>query len=124
MDDHVRDAKVYNYEVLIETLQLPDPDDRHVLAAAIKVNADAIVSFNKKDFPEESLAPFGIELVHPDDFIHYQLDMAPAICCQAFRNQRLSLKNPSIDVDDFLAILQRQQLIQTVSTLKQFSAFL
>ena len=61
MDRHVRDAKVYGYEPLIEGLSLPDPDDRHVLAAAIRCNANAIITFNLKDFPEadagETLTP-------------------------------------------------------------------
>ena len=61
MDANVRDAKVYGYEDLIETIELPDPDDRHVVAAAIKCNADAIVTFNLKDFPEEVLSKFSIE---------------------------------------------------------------
>lgn len=78
MDANVRDAKVEGYESLIEALQLPDPNDRHVLAAAIRCNADAIVTFNLKDFPRDALAPYGIDAIHPDDFIYYQIDMAPA----------------------------------------------
>ena len=53
MDLNVRDAKVEGFEYLIESLELPDPDDRHVLAAAIHAKADAIVTFNMKDFPED-----------------------------------------------------------------------
>ena len=68
MDRHVRDAKVYGYEPLIEGLDLPDPDDRHVLAAAIRCNANAIVTFNLKDFPDASLRQSDIEVIHPDDF--------------------------------------------------------
>jgi len=124
MDKHVRDAKVTGYEGLINGLHLPDPNDRHVLAAAIKANADAIVTFNFKDFPTDYLQQFGIEIVHPDDFIHYQIDMAPAVCCEAFKRQRAALRNPVIDVETFLATLQKQQLPQTVSALKKFSHFL
>ena len=124
MDKHVRDAKVFNFESLIDSLELPDPDDRHVLAAAIKVNADAIVTFNQKDFPSDYLQQFGIDVVHPDDFIHYQIDMATAVCCEAIRRQRAALKNPEIDVENFLAILQKQQLPQTVSTLRKYIQFL
>lgn len=124
MDMHVPDAKVLGYECLIEGLNLPDPDDRHVLAAAIKCKADAIVTFNQKDFPEEYLQSFHIELIHPDDFIYYQIDMAPALCCAAFRDQRRSLKNPPIEVDEFLANLQKQQLPQTVSLLRQYAELL
>lgn len=124
MDAHVRDAKVTGYESLIDTLELPDPDDRHVLAAAIRCNADAIITFNLKDFPENALAAFEIDVIHPDDFIYYQIDMAPAHCCEALRHQRLALRNPAMTVDEFLAGLQRQQLPQTVSKLREFVEFL
>jgi hypothetical protein len=64
MDASVRDAKVFGYEELIEGLVLPDPDDRHVLAAAIKAGADAIVTFNLKDFPSAVLSKYDIEAVY------------------------------------------------------------
>lgn len=121
MDSHVPDAKVEGYECLIDGLTLPDKNDRHVLAAAIKCKADAIVTFNQKDFPADYLKTFQIEVIHPDDFIYYQIDMAPAVCCTAFRDQRSALKNPSMTVDEFLTSLQKQQLPQTVSLLKQYS---
>ena len=124
MNAHVRDALVTGYEPIIDTIGLPDPDDRHVLAAAIRCGADAIVTFNIKDFPAAVLAPLNIEVIHPDDFIYYQLDMAPSVCCTAFRTQRAALKNPPLDVDTFLAALQRQQLPQTVSCLRQFAELL
>lgn len=124
MNAHVRDALVTGYEPIVDTIVLPDPDDRHVLAAAIRCGADAIVTFNIKDFPAAVLAPLNIEVIHPDDFIYYQLYMAPSACCMAFRAQRAALKNPPLDVDTFLAALQRQQLPQTVSCLRQFAEFL
>ncbi len=124
MDTHVRDAKVSGYQALIGTLDLPDPNDRHVLAAAIRCNADAIVSFNLKDFPKDALNPYGIEVIHPDDFIVYQIDMAPETCCRAIQDQRKALKNPEMDVQTFLATLARQQLQQTVSRLKDYADLL
>lgn len=124
MDQHVRDAKVFGYEPLIEGLDLPDPNDRHVLAAAIRCNANAIVTFNLKDFPNESLHQYDIEVIHPDDFILYQIDMAPTVCCRAFQAQRSALRNPPLNVGTFLATLQKQQLPQTVSKLREFSDFL
>ena len=120
MDAHVKDAKVTGFEQLIPALELPDPDDRHVLAAAIKCRADAIVTFNAKDFPAAALEPFGIDILHPDDFIHYQLDLSPPLCCQAVRNQRLALKNPEMSAEELLAVLQKQQLPQTVSRLREY----
>lgn len=124
MDAYARDAKVTAYEPLIGTLELPDPDDRHVLAAAIRCGADAIVTFNRKDFPSPALGPYEIDVLHPDDFIYYQVDMAPSICCSAIKQQRLALRNPAVGVDEFLTALQRQQLPQTVSKLKEFAEFL
>jgi predicted nucleic acid-binding protein len=124
MDRHVPDAKVEGYECLIEGLTLPDQDDRHVLAAAIKCKADAIVTFNQKDFPLDYLQTFQIEVIHPDDFIYYQIDMAPAVCCSAFKDQRSALKSPPMTVEEFLTALQKQQLPQTVSLLKQYSALI
>src|SRR3954451_7426417 len=66
MDLHAEDCLVIGYESLIASLALPDPDDRHVLAAAIVAEADVIVTHNLKDFPPESLTPYQIEAQHPD----------------------------------------------------------
>ena len=120
MDASVRDAKVSGYEALIEALVLPDPNDRHVLAAAIKAGANAIVTFNLKDFPSNVLSKYGIEAIHPDEFIYSQIDLAPAIACGAIKRQRESLRNPPKAKDEFLAILQKQQLPQTVSALRTY----
>ena len=111
MDAHVRNAKVTGYENLIDSIVLPDPNDRHVLAAAIKCNADAIVTFNLKDFPDEILSKYEIEKIHPDDFVYYQIDLSPGRACNAIKNQRKALKNPPKDREQFLAILLKQQLM-------------
>jgi predicted nucleic acid-binding protein len=65
----VRDCLVTGYQSLIEVLDLPDPDDRHVLAAAIKVNAQLIVTKNLKDFPPKTLAQWDIRPKSPDNFV-------------------------------------------------------
>lgn len=69
MNAHARDCLVENFESLIPGLSLPDPNDLHVLAAAIASNCDVIVTFNLKDFPSETLGTYGIAAKHPDDFI-------------------------------------------------------
>ena len=120
MDLHVRDAKVTGYEYLIDSLSLPDPDDRHVLAAAICCNADAIVTANIKDFPENELRKYDIEVIHPDDFVCYQIELDPGRACNAVKCQREALKNPLKTIDEFLVHLQKCQLPQTVSMLKQY----
>lgn len=77
MNSHVRDCLVTGYEWVIPSLQLPDPDDRHVLAAAIKGEADGIVTINLADFPKTVLEEYELEAQHPDDFITSLMDLRP-----------------------------------------------
>lgn len=121
MNSHVRDCVVTGYETLINAVTLPDPKDRHVLAAAIRAGADLIVTFNLRDFPQDALKPYGLEAQHPDDFLTFQLDLAPNIVCAAAKRHRASLKNPPKDVDEYLATLEAQGLVQAVSGLKRFA---
>ena len=68
MDKAFPGSNTTGYESLIEGLSLPDSDDRHVLAAAIKANAHVIVTANLKDFPTSALIPFATRVEHPDAF--------------------------------------------------------
>lgn len=120
MDTAVRDALITGYESLIETLVLPDADDRHVLAAAIVGGCDVIVTQNLPDFPEDTLRTYGIEVQHPDDFLARHLSLAPGKFCVAVRKVRARLKNPPYSVEDYLATLTRHGLVVTVSELEQF----
>lgn len=124
MDRATRDCLVTGYEALVPALTLPDPDDRHVLAAAIVGRCDAIVTQNLKDFPPEALAPFGIETQHPDDFLRNQLSLAPGLVCSALRKVRARFKNPPKSVDEYFAILTQQGLVATVADLEQFADLL
>jgi hypothetical protein len=124
MDAHVRDCVVTGFEELIPALNLPDADDRHVLAAAIRAGADVIVTYNLDDFPPIALALYGIEAQHPDEFIAHLLDIAPQSVCIAANRQRQSLRNPPKSVAEFLTILERQGLAQTVAVLRQFTGLL
>jgi hypothetical protein len=72
---HFPEAFVTGYEPLID-LMANDLKDRHVAAAAVRCNAQVIVTFNLKDFPPASLAVWGVEAQHPDDFLLYQYDLA------------------------------------------------
>ncbi len=120
MNAHVRDSLVEGYESLIPGLTLPDPDDRHVLAAAIRAGASLIVTFNLGDFPDAALAPYGVEARHPDDFVSQLLDDAPGLVCTAAKRQRESLKKPPKSVEEYLAILERLGLAQTAARLRAF----
>ena len=94
MDAHGRDALVDGHQSLIPALELPDQNDRHVLAAAIKCGADLILTFNLDDFPEDALASYGIGACHPDPFLLDQLSLDPLRVCVAMRQHRASLKTP------------------------------
>ncbi|MFN0121481.1 MAG: PIN domain-containing protein, partial [Blastocatellia bacterium] len=65
----VEDSLVEDYAALIPGLALPDPDDRHVLAAAIKCEARIILTINLKDFPATTLQEYELTARHPDDFL-------------------------------------------------------
>lgn len=120
MDRAVPDALVVDYAPLIEGLKLPDADDRHVLAAAIKCNASVIVTFNLKDFPKGVLDTFDIEPVHPDDFIADLWDLDKAAVLEAAQRQRASLKNPPHTARQYLDKLLQQKLPETVKLLSVF----
>ena len=124
MDDAVPDALVTGHEVLIEGLTLPDPNDRHVLAAAIRCNASVIVTFNERDFPADALAPFGIEVQHPDVFIDYLMDLDAAAVVGAARRQRAQLKSPPMPVERYLDVLLKQGLVQTTKALSAYQSVL
>lgn len=124
MDAAVPDALVTDYDSLVEGLDLPDEDDRHVLAAAIKCNASVIVTFNLKDFPKAVLGVFDIEPLHPDDFIADLWDLDKAAVLEAAQRQRISLKNPPHSVQQYLDRLLQQKLPETVKLLSAFKFLL
>jgi len=118
MNQHVRDCIVEGYESLTPSLELPDPNDRHVLAAAIHANASVIVTFNLKDFPPEYVAQYGIEAQHPDEFITHLIDLNQARVCAAAEEQRSSLRHPPKTIEEYLDTLLRQGLPQTTALLR------
>jgi len=124
MDLHVRDSLVTNYEDLIENLKLPDLNDRHVLAAAIKASAQTIVTYNLSDFPPSAISKYGIDAAHPDDFLRQLLDLAPSKVIRTVQETRLSLKSPPKNSEEYLAILEKQSLPQTVSYLRNYDTFI
>lgn len=111
------DAMVNNYESLIDSLKLPDAKDRHVLAAAIKTNANVIVTNNLKDFPEEYLASFGLCAKGADDFLTDTIDLNPETAVKAFREMVLHRRNPDMDEYEVLDALRRNGLKDTADYL-------
>lgn len=115
----VPDCMVSGFESIVDGLALPDPDDRHVLAAAIHAGAQAIVTFNLKDFPDEALGTHGMEAKHPDDFVLDTIDLAPGLVAKVLTEQAGALRNPPRTVADVLQTLQSLGLVQSVAKLRE-----
>jgi len=120
MDTHVRDALVTGYEPLIEGLHLPDPHDRHILAAAIVSRADMILTWNMKHFPKDLLEPWGMEAQDPDSFLVHQLHLEPEAFVSALRRVRKRLCKPSKTASEYLDILRKQRLAETVAAIEAY----
>jgi hypothetical protein len=115
----VPDCIVTGHEHLVEGLELPDLDDRHVLAAAIRAGAQVIVTANVKDFPASTLACYGVEAVHPDDYVSDLIDLAPVTIADVVRTQAGALKNPPRSVFELLDTLSNNGLVQSVTRLRE-----
>lgn len=111
------DALVKNYEPLIEKLELPDKDDCHVLAAAIKTNANVIVTNNLKDFPQDYIASFGISVKSADDFLTDIIDLNTDKAILAFKEMVLNKRNPPVDEFEVLEQLRKNGLKDTANYL-------
>lgn len=124
MNQGAGDCLVEGYEELIDSLSLPDENDRHILAAAIKCSAAVIVTFNLKDFPAGILMKYEIDVQDPDTFISHLLDLNAGMVCKAVKRQRSFLHNPSRSVRELLETFESLSLTQTVSVLRDFEDLL
>lgn len=119
MCEAVPDCLVTNFEPLIASVTLPDENDEHVLAAAIRCGAQAIVTFNTRDFPDEVLAPFGIEAKHPDEFVLDAIGLQPGTVLQVVTQQTDDLKSPPVSLGQLLDTLRANGLEQSVARLRE-----
>jgi len=114
----VRDWKITGYEPLVDSLKLPDPDDRHVLAAAIRAGAQVIVTSNLRHFPPGELRPWGVEARSPDEFVRDQISLDRAMVYAAVQQIADSWRNPPGSTDDVLDRLERNGLAVSVAELR------
>lgn len=96
------------------------PGDRHVLAAAIIANAKIIVTDNLKHFPPEALAPYGIEVQHPDVFLTQLFDDDPESMVEVIRQQAEDLKKPPFTVAELLENLEQNNRVQEFASRVRF----
>jgi len=107
MNARFPEARVTGFESLIETIELPDINDRHVVAAARLGHADVIVTRNQKDLPAMALRRWGLEVVTPDCFLQDMLDLFPQAILDAVADQARDTRRPSLTVEQVLASLER-----------------
>lgn len=118
MDRAVLDCLVFDYESLIPSVKLPDENDRHVLAAAIRGRADVIVTFNESDFPEDILQRYGMHSRHPDNFLLDLIDVDEETCMDAVQEDISHYKKPPLSLDDYLKSLETAGVPNTAAYLR------
>ncbi len=110
MNQTLTTSVVSGYEAHIRTLSLPDPNDRHVLAAAIEAQAPLIVTFNLSDFLNAILRTYGAQAVHPDEFLVCLFDEDTTLFLQIVQMHRASLHNPPKDAVGYVQTLRANRL--------------
>ena len=121
MEAAFREASVDNFELLIPAIQgLPDPDDAHVVAAALKTRAHVIVTDNLRDFPPEVLDPLGLAAINTDDFLANTIALNEAAAISAIRRMRESFQRPELDAPALLLRMEANELPATANLLKDF----
>lgn len=119
MDQAIDHDLIEDYERHIESLKLPDPDDRHVLAAAIEGEAEIILTFNLRDFPASVLSKFGISALHPDEFLCRQIAAEPTLVMETIEQMRVKRKRPEISQEQLLNKLTRLNIPKFVKRLRE-----
>lgn len=115
--NHFGFAMVDDYEKIIDVIELPDPNDRHVVAVGIRTNANQIVTCNLKDFPNDYLLQFGLGVKGPDEFLVDTIDLDPSKAVETFQTMVNGYKNPKLDEFGVLEIYRKNNLTQTADFL-------
>jgi len=110
MDIALPEATVAGYEKHIQAVSLPDPNDRHVAAAAIAAGASTIVTWNLRDFPPAELRKHGLVRLSPDAFLADLYEQAPEMLLGSLANARHNLSRSRVSVSGFIGILRQQGL--------------
>lgn len=119
MDAAVLNCLVSGYEQLETSFTLPDPDDRHVVAAAVKTRADLILTFNRKDFPADVLEPLGLVTQHPDDFLQDMFGISAELFIEAVREDFRHYLAPPPSFDEYIASLARSGIPKTAALIDE-----
>jgi hypothetical protein len=118
MDHALPDADVQGWEQRMDGLVLPDPDDRHVLAAALAAGAGTILTMNLRDFPPSALAARGVQAVHPDGFLCHLHHADPELVRASAEAAHANLSRSTPSFEDYLDTLERQGLLTLAQRLR------
>lgn len=119
MEDAFEEALVAEYELFLPAcIGLPDPNDAHVVAAALKTQAATIVTENLSDFPDEHLLSLNLEAKSADAFIADTIALDPGKAVAAIRKMRERFKRPEKTADVLLLDMEAAGLTQTVDVLR------
>lgn len=119
MCEAIDDCLVTGHDGLADQVQLPDEGDRHVVAAAVRCGAQAIITANVRDFPRDALAPLEMVALHPDAFILDLIDLAPGLVLRVVQEQATALKSPPHSLAEVLDVLEQCGLVQTTAELRR-----
>lgn len=117
MNESIRDVLVTGYAALIPSLSLPDPDDRHVLAAAIRSGAQAIVTFNLAHFPTQALEPYALKALHPDELVANLIDLSRQRLVGIVLEMASEKHRPPMTALEVVASLRRAGLLRSADLL-------
>jgi len=118
------EALISGFEPIIPSLNLPDQNDCHVLAAAIVSGAQHIVTENLRDFPADVLGRYGIEAVTADDFLSSTFELYPMPAIKELAKVRQSYDNPAMTQSEFIMDLNRYGLVKTAGLARDMKEFL
>ena len=119
MNSALPEADVQGWEARMDGLTLPDPDDHHVLAAALAAGAGTILTMNLRDFPASALAPHGVAAAHPDDLLCELHDADPDLLRASTEAAQANLSRSTPSLAAYLDALDRQGLPQFTRRLRR-----
>jgi predicted nucleic acid-binding protein len=119
IEEHFPECWVSGFEPLIEGLTLPDPDDRHVLAAAIRCSAQHIVTDNLKHFPDKILENHDMTAITADDFLSNTFDLYISEAIQVLRQLREIKTKPPFTSSEFIIDLTKKGLPKLAAKAKR-----
>jgi hypothetical protein len=122
MDNALPAATVRAYSVHIPAVSLPDPNDRHVVAAAIASGASMIITWNVQDFPMTELKKFGLRRQTPDTFLAHLCERIPDLTVGSLANARRNLTKSRVSALEFIDILKNQKLVRLTKQIQKRAA--